>query len=52
MTVKDSLESKQPGVVYYVPEGIMGERCMKCRLVGSVRRGFLEFELHNYSEQF
>jgi len=52
MTVKDSLESKQPGIVYYVPEGIMGERCMKCRLVGSVRQGFLEFELRNYSERF
>ncbi len=52
MTVKDSLESKQPGVVYYIPEGIMGEKSMKCRIVGSVRRGFLEFELHNYSDQF
>jgi hypothetical protein len=52
MTVEDSLESKQPGIVYYIPEGIMGNRCMKCKVVGSVRRGFLEFELHNYSEQF
>ncbi len=52
MTVEATPESKHPGIVYYIPEGIMGERCMKCRIIGSVRRGFLEFELHNYSEKF
>lgn len=52
MTVDDSIESKRPGTVYYIPEGIMGNRCMKCKIIGSVRQGFLEFELHNYSEKF
>ena len=52
MTAEDSLEPRQPGIVYYIPEGIIGDRCMKCKIVGSVRRGFVEFELHNYSDKF
>lgn len=52
MTVEARPEPERPGIVYYIPEGIMGNRCMKCRITGSVRSGFLEFELHNYSEKF
>lgn len=52
MTIRDTLEITQPGVIYYLPEGIIGDRGMKSRIFAMGRRGILPFEISNHSDRF